>query len=94
MDYGLAHDCGEKARDLQIKKMKFRIKRRTLRAVQSSIDVALWVVVDLIDENFDHKRKTWLRTYLCGRCFTRWLSTCAESDQGGDFAALENKNRR
>merc|ERR1712074_139722 len=34
-------------RDLQLKKMKFQIKHKTLRAMQSSIDVALWIIVDL-----------------------------------------------
>ena len=47
-----------KERDLQLKKMRFRIKARELRAIQSSIDVALWIVVDSTDEDFDHKRKT------------------------------------
>merc|ERR1711867_276670 len=39
--------------------MKFKMKYKFLKAVQSSIGVALWVIVDLIDENFDHKRKTY-----------------------------------
>merc|ERR1712074_480648 len=34
-------------RDLQLKRMKFRIKHKVLRAMQSSIDVALWIIVDL-----------------------------------------------
>ena len=48
-----------KERDLQLQKMQFQIKHNKLRAVQSSIDVALWVIVDLTDELFDHKRKTY-----------------------------------
>ena len=48
-----------KERDLQLKKMKFRFTHKVLRAMQSSIDVALWVIVDQTDENFDHKRKTY-----------------------------------
>ena len=55
-----------KERDLQLKKMRFKIKHKTLRAMQSSIDVALWIIVDETDENFDHKRKTYgyLLTYV------------------------------
>ena len=46
--------------------MQLKIKHKTLRAMQSSIDVALWIIVDLTDENFDHKRKTYgyLLTYV------------------------------
>merc|ERR1712120_115735 len=52
--------------DLQLKKMRFKIKHKTLRAMQSSIDVALWTIVDDIDENFAHKRQTYgyLLTYV------------------------------
>ena len=34
--------------------------------MQSSIDVALWILVDQSEENFDHKRKTYgyLLTYV------------------------------
>ena len=41
-------------------------ERKTLEAVQSSIDVALWILVDEKEENFDHKRKTYgyLLTYV------------------------------
>ena len=39
--------------------MKFHIKHKKLKAVQSSIDVALWIIVDQTDEHFDHKRKTY-----------------------------------
>merc|ERR1712175_22200 len=55
-----------KERDLQLKKMRFNIKHKKLRAVQSSIDVALWIIVEVTDENFDHKRKTYgyLLTYV------------------------------
>ena len=35
-----------KERDMQLKKMRFRIKGRNLKAVQSSIDVALWILID------------------------------------------------
>ena len=48
-----------KERDLQLKKMKFRIKHKVLRVMQSSIDVALWVLVDQTEQDFDHKRKTY-----------------------------------
>ena len=44
-----------KERDLQLRKMKFRTKHKVLRVMQSSIDVALWIVVDQTDEHFDHK---------------------------------------
>ena len=55
-----------KERDLQLKKMRFKIKHKTLRAMQSSIDVALWIIVDEAEEDFDHKRKTYgyLLTYV------------------------------
>ena len=55
-----------KERDLQLKKMRFRIKHKVLRVMQSSIDVALWVLVDQTEQNFDHKRKTYgyLLTYV------------------------------
>ena len=48
--------------------MKFRIKNKILRVLQSSIDVALWVLVDQSEPNFDHKRKTYgyLLTYVDG----------------------------
>ena len=36
-----------KERDLQLKRMRFQIKHKQLRALQSSIDVALWVIVDV-----------------------------------------------
>ena len=55
-----------KERDLQIKKMRFRIKWHVLRAIQSSIDVALWILVDQAEQDFDHKRRTYgyLLTYV------------------------------
>ena len=46
-----------KERDLKLKKMRFRIEGKVLRAMQSSIDVALWMRVDQVEQNFDHKRK-------------------------------------
>ena len=46
-----------KERDLKLKKMRFRIKGRVLKAIQYSIDVALWIVIDQVEQNFDHKRK-------------------------------------
>ena len=48
-----------KERDLQLKRMKFRINSKVLRAMQSSIDVALWMLVDQVEQNFDHKRRTY-----------------------------------
>ena len=46
--------------------MRFRIKHKVLRVMQSSVDVALWVLVDQTEQNFDHKRKTYgyLLTYV------------------------------
>ena len=46
--------------------MRFRIKGRVLKAIQSSIDVALWILVDQVEQNLDHKRKTYgyLLTYV------------------------------
>ena len=46
--------------------MKFRIKNKVSRVMQSSIDVALWVLVDQVEQNFDHKRKAYvyLLTYV------------------------------
>ena len=43
-----------KERDLQLQKMRFKIKYKTLKTLQSSIDVALWTIVEDIDEDFDH----------------------------------------
>ena len=48
-----------KERDMQLKKMRFRIKGRNLKAVQSSIDVALWILIDEKVENFGHQQKTY-----------------------------------
>ena len=46
--------------------MRFRIKGHILKAIQSSIDVALWILVDQAEQDFDHKRKTYgyLLTYV------------------------------
>ena len=55
-----------KERDLQLKRMKFRLKGQKLKAIQSSIDVALWILVDDAEQDFDHKRQTYgyLLTYV------------------------------
>merc|ERR1711867_121277 len=55
-----------KERDLQLSRMRFKIRHKELKAMKSSIDVALWIVVEIQDENFDHKRKTYgyLLTYV------------------------------
>ena len=55
-----------KERDLQLKAMKFGFKGQTLKAIQSSIDVALWILVEDIEQDFDHKRQTYgyLLTYV------------------------------
>ena len=44
-------------RDKQLGQMRFRIKHRVLKAMQSSIDVALWVIVENKECDFDHERK-------------------------------------
>ena len=55
-----------KERYLQLARMRFEIKHKALRAMQSSIDVALWTIVEDVEENFDHKRRTYgyLLTYV------------------------------
>ena len=42
------------------------MKGHILKAIQSSIDVALWILVDQAEQDFDHKRKTYgyLLTYV------------------------------
>ena len=47
-----------KERDLQLKRMRFGLKRQKLKAIQSSIDVALWILVEDVQQDFDHKRQT------------------------------------
>ena len=51
---------------MQLRKMRLRIKGRKLKAVQSSIDVALWILIDEKVENFDQQQKTYgyLLTYV------------------------------
>ena len=53
-------------RDKQLRQMRFRTKHRVLKAIQSSIDVALWMIVDDKESDFDHERKTYghLLTYV------------------------------
>ena len=55
-----------KERDLQLAKMRFKKKHKVLRAMKSSIDVALWTIVEDVEEHFDHKRRTYgyLLTYV------------------------------
>ena len=55
-----------KERDKQLAAMHFQIRNQQLRAMQSSIDVALWILVDNVDKDFDHKRRTYgyLLTYV------------------------------
>ena len=56
--YGLRQsprDWG-KHRDAALGKMRIKLRRRTLRLMQSSIDVALWIVVENNREPFDHKK--------------------------------------
>ena len=36
-----------------------------MKAMQSSIDVALWILVDDIEEDFDHKRNTYGYLLTC-----------------------------
>ena len=53
-------------RDDEVKKMRFRVGKKVLKAIQSSIDVAVWILVEDIDEDFDHKRSTYgyMLTYV------------------------------
>ena len=46
--------------------MRFRIKGQRLKAIQSSIDVALWILVNDVEQDFDHKRQTYgyILTYV------------------------------
>ena len=55
-----------KERDLQPRKMRFRRTGRKLEAIQSSIDVALWILVEDVPQDFDHKRQAYvyLLTYV------------------------------
>ena len=49
-----------------MRNMRFRVKKKILRAIQSSIDVALWILVEDVEQNFDHKRETYgyILTYV------------------------------
>ena len=82
-------------RDKQLRQMRFRTKHRVLKAMQSSIDVALWVIVEDKECDFDHERKTYgyLLTYvddfLVVGPFIR-----SEYYRGGDFGGLEDKENR
>ena len=42
------------------------MKGQKLKAIQSSIDVALWILVEDVPQDFDHKRQTYgyLLTYV------------------------------
>ena len=46
--------------------MTFRIQGKVLKALQSSIDYALWMLVDEKHQDFDHKQTTYayLLTYV------------------------------
>ena len=55
-----------KERDLQLRGMRFNNGGVRMRAIQSSIDVALWILVEDVLQDFDHKRRTYgyLLTYV------------------------------
>ena len=55
-----------KERDLQLSKMRFKIRHKVLRAMRSTIDVALWTIVEDVVEDFDQNRRTYghLLTYV------------------------------
>ena len=59
MDCELVHVCGEKKETCNYGKCGLPSISRRLKAIQSSIDVALWILVDDVDEDFDHKRTTY-----------------------------------
>ena len=46
--------------------MRFKVGKKVLRAIQYSIDVALWILVENVEEDFDHKRSTfgYMLTYV------------------------------
>ena len=48
-----------KERDLLLKDLRFRMTGTKLKAFQSSIDVALWILVEDVPQDFDHKRRTY-----------------------------------
>ena len=54
-----------KERDLQLRKIWFRTKGKRLKAIQSSIDVALWILVDDVEQDFDLKRHTYGSLLTC-----------------------------
>ena len=49
-------------RDKQLRQMRFRTKHRVLKAIQSSKDVALWMIFGDKESDFDHERKA-LRSF-------------------------------
>ena len=75
--------------------MRCRTKHRVLKAMQSSIDVARWVIVEDKEYDFDHERKTYgyLLTYV-DDFFASWPFIRSEYYRGGDFGGLEDKEDR
>ena len=62
-----------------------------MKFIQSCIDVALWILVQDDDEEFDHNRVPlgFLLTYVYDS-----LVEGAECDRGGDFEDFEDKSNR
>ena len=55
-----------KTRDVELKAMRFQVAGKMHKVVQSSIDVAFWMIVEDGDEDFAHKRTTcgYVLTYV------------------------------
>ena len=68
-------------------KMRFRIKGHIWKAIQSSIDVAIRILVDRAEQDFDHKRQTY-----GGRFLVRRTLACSEWYRGGGLEDLEDQN--
>ena len=77
-------------RDTEVKKMRFKVGKKILKAIQSSIDVALWILVE--DDNcISTKSQTACAYADFFRCFSYHGATPrTEYDRGGDIANLEN----
>ena len=66
--YGLRQsprDWG-KHRDKGLKQMRLKVGNKELQFMQSTIDVALWILVEDKEEHFDHKKQTYgyMLTYV------------------------------
>ena len=75
--------------------MKFRMKGKKLKAIQSSIDVALWILVDDVEQDFDHQRQAcgYRLTYVDDFLLVGPLSV-RNAIEEEDFEDLEISSRR